>query len=502
MVRPSALRAAALVAALIILGLTGSSVDSATAGAVPNSADRLIVWTGCDDLPSLSNAELDAWRGRGVGGFVCMTGQLRGLGGPHEFTGDDGPLPARREFDLQRRLRDSRVVERLRDRGMKAYLGVYLSGYWNPRTPLAEWFDDRGWSETVLPRMGQLAAAAGDLGFAGVAFDQELYPTDGGVETATWDWRYPGVRRSERQVRAEARRRGREIMQSLLAEFPGVELMAYDVQLPGSWGEVVQREVNGRPRALDARLDVDFWDGLTSVDGYGAIRLADATFYKMPHLGSWDSALSYHYNSLFAELSRRLSNWEQASMRVQVSPFAWIDDGPCTCEWDDARSPSYVAAQLGAFRKWGMGGETAVYANRGLSGFDYDPYAAAMRPPAGAGVVDRVPPRLTVPPVPLRKARALRAGATLVLRGEVADNLAVRSVRWRTDGGRSGTAVLDWRPVAGDPRSGYEGRTTWRIRLAPRSGETRVVISAEDIKGLTSRRAVALARRAASKSRR
>ena len=64
------------------------------------------------------------------------------MGGTNAFAGSaDGPLGGS-SYDLQRSLRDSRVVERLAARGMRAYLGFYLVNYYNTRTPLDEWFDD------------------------------------------------------------------------------------------------------------------------------------------------------------------------------------------------------------------------------------------------------------------------------------------------------------------------------------------------------------------------
>ena len=37
---------------------------------------------------------------------------------------------------------------------MKMYLGAYLSNYKNTATPLVDWFDDEGWSQIALPRLG------------------------------------------------------------------------------------------------------------------------------------------------------------------------------------------------------------------------------------------------------------------------------------------------------------------------------------------------------------
>jgi hypothetical protein len=145
-----------------------------------------------------------------------------------------------------------------------------------------------------------------------------------------------------------------------------------------------------------------------------------------------------------------------------VSPFAWIDRGPCGCSWEEPRAPGYVADQLEAFSKWGMGGEFTTYAYQGLEDFDYSSYAPAMRAAARPEVVDREPPRLTVD-----------AGGRS---GTVSDNMAVRSVTWRARGGEQGTARLVWRPGKG---------TTWSLPYAVRG---RVTVTAEDVKGLDSTR--------------
>ena len=166
-----------------------------------------------------------------------MTGRLRGLGGAQDFSGDPNASLAGANYALQRSLRDSRIVERAKARGMKLYLGVKLANYYNDATPLKEWFDDAGWSREVLPKMRNLAAAAKLYGFAGIALDQELYPSQGGVATATWAWDYPGNTRSESAVRAKARQRGAELMGAILDGFPGAELVVYHFDFPGDWND-------------------------------------------------------------------------------------------------------------------------------------------------------------------------------------------------------------------------------------------------------------------------
>ncbi len=463
---------APLAALVLCLALAASASAQA-----PNSADRLIMWTECEGLTAQTDAELDAWKSRGVGGFVCAGQHLRGMGGTQDFTGNPDARLDTSNYTLQRKLRDSRLVERLRARGMKAYLGAYLVNYWNPSTPLADWFDDRGWSETVLPKMRDLAGAANRLGFAGVAFDHELYTQHGGAQTATWEWSYPGNGQSERAVRAMAKQRGREVMSALLSAHPGIELVAYGFEFPETWSEVVQKQVNGIDDVWGRRVDVDFWDGLSSVEGYGALRLMDATFYKGPHVGSWEAALQYNSNSTYAMLSRRLSNWEYASSRLHVSPFSWIDPGPSN--WERARDPDYVAEQLRAFRKWGTGGEFANYTYDTLRAFNYEPYAAAMRAASSPAVVDSAQPDLSI-------TTAVENGGELTLEGTARDNLAIRAVRWRSDRGGSGTATMRWRVDSGDEYSGYSWHTRWSVGAIPlQPGDNRVTVVAEDIKGLT-----------------
>jgi hypothetical protein len=478
--------------ATLTLAVSLALIAVATPGAAQapapgtDSADRLILWVGCDHVIELTDAELDEWKSHGVDGFVCMTGHLRGMGGSQDFTGNPAAKLRSHRYALQRELRDSDIVGRARQRGMKMYLGAYLVNYFNPSTPLADWFDDAGWSQVVLPKVSDLAGAARQLGFAGLAFDSELYPQAGDVESASWDWDYPGNTHAEAMVRAKAKRRGSQVMHAILNQFPRVELMAYDVKFPETWEATVQGVVNGEQDAFASRLDIDFWDGMTSVDGYRAIRLIDAIFYKSSHVGTWDSALQYNANTLAALLSRRLSNWDYASSRVYLSPFSWIDPGPAESDFDDARSAAEVREQLLAFRKWGMGGEFADYVyDDNLSAFDYSPYASAMQEASTPAAVDSQAPTLAI-----SRAGDRPKGR---IEGTARDNLAVWAIRWRDDRGGHG-AARSWAGITLDPTSGWVWETNWSFpeaALAP--GATRVRITAADIKGHLTRRWIHLA---------
>ncbi len=98
-------------------------------------------------MPS-SNGGTDA----GVDGSACTIGHLFKLGGEHRFTGDLNVISGK-NYNWERYLRISNIVERADKLGMKMYLGFYFANSLNTRTPLAEWFDDAAWSKTVLPEI-------------------------------------------------------------------------------------------------------------------------------------------------------------------------------------------------------------------------------------------------------------------------------------------------------------------------------------------------------------
>ncbi len=139
-----------------------------------------------------------------------------------------------------------------------------------------------------------------------------------------------------------------------------------------------------------------------------------------------------------------------------------------------------MTEQLLAFRKWGMGGEFANYAYAPLADFDYEPYVAALKAGSKPGRVDDVEPTLELTET---------AGPTI--EGTAHDDLAIRAVRWRDNGGRSGVARMNWEVLDGDYDSGYEWQTRWSFAAADVSpAATRVEVIAEDIKGNESKRVV------------
>jgi len=462
---------------------TSAVVTDPVATSSGDGAHRMIFWLPCGDVAALNDANLDRWKAKGVDGFVCMNRQLKGMGGTQDFTGDPTASLLGSNYSTQRSLRDSKIVDRARARGMKMYLGFYAVNYFNTQTPLRDWFDDAGWSQIVLPRVRDIAGAAKTLGFAGLATDQELYPQTGGARTASWRWNYKGNTRPEAEVRSMVRERGRQLMSTILGSLPNAEVLAYGTLFPESWEELVQQKVNGIRDKYVSLVYLELWDGISSVTGYRAIRMYNSVFYKETHIpgSTWDTALAYDYNRTYSLLSRRFSNWSYASSRFFISPFAWINSG--ISPWEQARSPAAVTQQLDAFRRWGTGQEFGLYAFRGLNGFDYSSYAAGMQAGSAPGVVDTRPPDLGI-----TSPTATSTGSTsgkVVVSGTAVDNLAVRAVRWRDQLGGGGVATMTWQVTAGDYRSGWRWQMNWSTpSLTLRPGPNLITIRAEDSKGL------------------
>ena len=419
----------------------------------------------------MSDAQLDEWRARGIGGFVCQIQRLASLGGGQEFSADpNAPLTGPR-YDVQRKIRDSDIVARADARGIKLWIGIYLSNYYEHATPLKEWFDDTAWRTQLLPKLGDLAGAAHMLGFAGLAFDEEMY--DGGA----WSWNYPANTHSEAEVRAEVRARGAQMMSTVVSAFPGVDLIDYHTYFPDGWNALVQLQINHAQDAYATSTQINLWDGLTSVPGYGPIRFVDATFYKTAHLSgaTWDNAMTYNVNRLMAYFSRNLTNWTYASSRINVSPFAWIDgDVKNEGAFTAPRPPAYVFDQLAAFHRWGMGGTFAIYAYGGLdSKFDYGPYVPGMQAAARPGIVDSQPPSVSV-------SQIRRAGANVIVSGTAADNMAVRRVLWSA-GVKNGATAMTWSVTGGDYITGYHGHMDWTATI-PAAPNQSIRFTVQDIK--------------------
>jgi hypothetical protein len=247
----------------------------------------------------------------------------------------------------------------------------------------------------------------------------------------------------------------------------------------------VQGYAEGTSNPYGSSVQINFWNGLTAVDGYGEILFLDATFYRQPGLpgASWDAALQYEDNSLFAELSQRLSNWSYASSRIATSPFGWIDQDPKEGSYGTARPPQYVASQLAAFRRWSMDGTFGIYSFAGLSGFDYKPYLAGMKAATKPGGADNHRPRLTVGQPKIRTGPQL----TIKLHGTAVDPFAIRAVYWHADNQEAGGAArMVWKRGTGGVKTGWKWTTHWTLTASVPEGTKSIDVEAVSVKGPTS----------------
>jgi hypothetical protein len=176
-----------------------------------------------------------------------------------------------------------------------------------------------------------------------------------------------------------------------------------------------------------------------------------------------------------AVLSREIENWDYASSRLHWMPFSWLNPGPSTSAFDDAKSALYVERQLLAMRKWGMGGMFPNFVYGALRLSDYTPYASALRAASSPARVDGADPTLEL----------VSASPELpTIEGTARDNLGIRAVHWHDDLGGSGTTELTWKILSGGPASGYQWAMRWSLPAADVSpGATFVSVVAEDIKG-------------------
>jgi hypothetical protein len=479
-----------------VLGLVRSSVGIVlilflfTLGeaAEPNSADEVTLITEGHKCAEFTDAELDLWKSRGIDGFICHIGWLSPFGGTQFYSGNPNVNLTGPDWEMQRKFRDSNVVDRAKAKGISMYLGFYLENYWNHATPLIDWFDDARWQSQGVPHIRNLAGAAKLLGFAGISYDSEMYG-----ETATWNWNYPGNTRSEAQVRAKVKERGQQVMQGILSVFPNVDIIAYTTYLPETGDEIIQAIYNKQPDAFKNYTHIDFIDGLTSVNGYSAFNLSTEAFYKECYY-DWlpcDKVLQEHTNKLYSFLSRRLSNWEYASEHVFQPLFFWIDGPAGSTGWFVPRSAEYVASQLDTYKKWGNGRKLLIYATQGLA-FDYTPYVSGMQQASQPAVTDTLSPTLVITD-PEISGQYQTSSSQLSLSGYAKDDMAIKAVRWTNNRGGSGAAQMNWQVFSNFNLASFakyflnswDWQTNWGIAdIILQPGPNTITLVVEDTKGL------------------
>jgi hypothetical protein len=347
---------------------------------------RLVFWMNADWLVNATDAQLDSWKNQHVGGFVLQTGRLTDIGGGTTET-------ARRES-----IRAKQLVQRCATRGIKVYLGTYLTNQAQTgKPPMGDWFDNTVWAK-VNASVGSFADLARSVGAAGVAFDSEQY------QGQVWDWNYTG-NPGQASVRAKVRERGAQVG----AQIGDLEIVQYPAEFPGATYELK----NSRTGLYTDSTLVDFYAGLVSTPG-AAVRFYDQGCYKYKgKYATWDALMSAGKASLKTFWSQRLTG---AQRPYYWTPFMWIDNGPDTDE--PTMTVADADAEIMAALSHGEGGEVGNFCFR--SSFAYAPYVASF-----AKITAAPTPTPTPTPTPEPTSTGdenLRAALVAILR-DAADSI-------------------------------------------------------------------------------
>ena len=204
-------------------------------------------------------------------------------------------------------------------------------------------------------------------------------------------------------------------------------------------------------------VQINLWDGLTSVPGYGPIRFMDATFYKTAHLTRRDLGQrdDLQHQPADGVLQPQPANWAYASSRVDISPFAWIDG-------DVANEGAFTAPRAARVRRRAARGVPPVGHGRRIRHLQLRPGSGhsttrrtrpRMQAASIPGTIDNQPPGITV-------NRVQRTGDGVVVSGTATDDMAVSSVPGRPVRA-SGAAPMTWSVTGGSWSTGYQWHMDW-----------------------------------------
>jgi hypothetical protein len=507
-------------------------------------AHELMLWGGGQTASGMSGlitqndtqlTELSTLGGSPGTGFSWGFVSVQYLSGSKTFFG--GPAPANssgKNYDYQREIQNSNIVDRCHARGINVYLHLKACATTNPPVgaPIRAWFDNAAWIE-YCDRIRLLADFARYEGFDGICNDSETF-----TDPSAWNWDYAG-NPGEYAVRSKAAERGAQVMAAMLDGWGADETLDYHQYhpfCPDGWHVTMSQLDSGNPNNKKAEKTVEWnWmGGMASTEGYGVFRHDTAVFQKVYGFGTapggdpvrWRNAFKYDVNNFMAMASKDAEarnglckgweNWEYASARFKWSIEIWMDE-PNVASWstfEDKRTPTKVQEQALAMREWAMGGQFTNFDYSGFdiatsfygtswngsvyeTGFDYRPAIKAATTP---GTVDTQPPVLSVPTVTATEI----TGTTVDHRTTVGDmDGAIKVVRWVDNQGRTGVAELDFVIDSGETSVRNDGlvhpelwikvwHTDWTILRSALPGATSITITAEDTHDRTASRVVTL----------
>ena len=394
----------------------------------PLAAAELLVWTSQTRALALSDAQIAEVKARGVQGYMLGRGGF--------------PFNAASLTKQEAKLKP--FVERVHAQGMEVGLRLNLANYYNASTPLAPWFDDdadvgpgKAWIKWnhdytdpingekrpgIITQLTLFAAMCRRLAIDEIIFDQEEYPGGHtkalGGQRFSWLWNYPADlaqapnwmipanTHTEAETRAKAKGRGRQMMQALLKAFPGVNVGVYYNRLAGTQWEWEFTHHHRKPNPYaEQGLMFDFWNGLTSVEGYGRVSHLEAGWYKAHAFWpDWDSGLKDRGQATRATYAK-MHRADYLLPRLAIIPFWWPDksrDAKEAASYAAYRGDNYVLEQGTACARRAEANRSHVYTHSyrdAAQHWDDDGIWRAMQAAAA----------ITGPPIPAHAGPALRA---------------------------------------------------------------------------------------------
>lgn len=234
------------------------------------------------------------------------------------------------------------------------------------------------------------------------------------------------------------------------AAFPAVDLLTYHYSFAGGWNSVVQRRYNNPDDFGANALFIDWYSGLSSVDGYSSIRLINTNFHKvMAPAATWDIAMSTR-QTISSPYSRARS---QLVLCGQPGP-----SDPVRVDRRGVVDQPVRRRQATGRGGGAAGGDGEVGDRRGVPELRLPGHPLVRLRPVRARDAERQHPgRGGLGAADVDHFRPPPGGtSTVSLSGVASDDMAVRSVTWSNDRGGSGAATTTWRVLSGDYLVGYE----------------------------------------------
>ncbi|HJN15749.1 MAG TPA: hypothetical protein QGH10_09675, partial [Armatimonadota bacterium] len=247
----------------------------------------------------------------------------------------DGPM-AFRWWDVERRQRaefgrDIDALKSVDDWGRLTDNFLWMASHAEGSAP-PDWFNDEHW-DIVLANARLGAGIAKELGFAGIVFDMEGY---GGGAYGVWrqPWDYPLYAKSDYQITGEAaprpfaavaakvRQRGREWVEALTSEYPGIVIFTIAGLYEVAWARSLQF---GKPlEETDSGLWAAFVDGVLSGLGDEATLVSGA---ESTYLDSQYKDMLVHRDACLEQSLAVSAVPDLARERITFSAGIWTDAG-------------------------------------------------------------------------------------------------------------------------------------------------------------------------------